>query len=1578
MRSLKFLIVNFFVLVGIFATVQISNAQHSKTINIDERLFSRYDADYLNDMQINNPQELDYLNFILDNGYKISDLPGDKLGGIQQLYKLHPITGKAIKQALKNFDYENINIFEYDFEFPKSGIRYYRIGTDYKLITFFSEKKLRKDYEKSKSVVELQKSNMSVKDDDDLSFYMEIVATNPEPLSEEDGDTLKVCPSVGTTAGITEVMFNATAGMYSDNTAVNSTTTTFMWIFGDGSPMVAGVGMTYANHSYEQPGIYKVKVKGIDINDLNSTDTTIATRIIKVSTIPNFSGTNISEISVCTGTAIDLDGDVSFSEYTMAIDTLGGAGETFLPDGNGVSYTTVITHNAFENGQTLGNISDLEAICINMEHSYSGDFTIELTCPSGQTIELKHNDGGGTFLGEPFDGAPGDNPPTDDPSVNPPGIGYEYCWNHNPEFGTMTAEASGVSTLPVGSYQPTEPTGFAPLVGCELNGDWVITVTDLLSIDNGWIFYWSLFFNEDIIPTTGGDFLPTVEDTAQIWSWGDIADVSPNINTGYTNGDQTTAMPTLAGIEARIIPYIYTVTNDFGCSFDTTIYVFVMENAGGPCCEKPSVIISGAGETQQVCGSMFQLDVATPISGNNIGFWSYNDEIISLSNDSVVSPLVTTQVPGEHQFIWTEGTLNSNGQIIETCMDKDTLFVNFNLLPDANTESDTIYFCPQTDGDGNIIGELDGILTSGEQYECYWHGTGFNETNFLGEEDSIPNATFLAPAYGSYDLVFTESNGICTNSKKITTVFIRPPDAMAGSEENSTDIICQTDGSSNYELMASPLYSGETGTWACPEGTTFNDPGGINSAISNITAPSELGTYEFTWTITKDHCESDVDAINVTFVEDADAVANADAGGQSGSNVEVCGNVYVFNAIPANTGTGTWVTSELDNVAYSNLNSYESDVTIPNGAISAIEGFNEIKFLWIVDNDYCTAKDSINVKFYKEPISNAYIPFGYIATDIQENGYYDVYGETQQLNAQISLTNFVGQWSSNIPANVSYDDPSTETVETNANYIPNPIVSVTTNGQYTFTWTEKNEFYQTCESSSEVLIDFKELENTFSIFTEEDGLYQVNNAIEIPVSTTSLISDDGIYSYQFDYTYDEAKLEYTGYNFEGTISENGNFIEINSSVTGQLSVSYMTTILLTDLGDLIKLQFNTLAIGTSDLMISNFKFNETNVTNITNGHLEIVNPTTASITYSTAEIYPGTELLITATFSQGILDQSDVQISLSGENTLSATNMTKVSETVYTYTHSVTEGEGLVNIEIIGTDIYLFDIISPESSFEILPLMYGDVSDNGEITAYDAALTLLYSVEMNPMPTEAPLPWGLKRLLVANVDDVENIVAYDASLILQYSANMINTFPVENNKKNIANDNAGIYLSIENNEITLISTGNLKAFNLYLTGNTSDAVLGDPVFLTNQNLIAKQNITEDIYNIGMCSTMAFDENTELLKIPYYENNRGGFIEFKIIANNNSSIHTFGVTTDLENISSNKGISIFPNPAKDKLFVSGNIENANLKIYNLQGQLILEEVLTNDKIIDISKLALGFYTVKIQNKNDVFIEKLVKE
>ncbi len=78
-----------------------------------------------------------------------------------------------------------------------------------------------------------------------------------------------------------------------------------------------------------------------------------------------------------------------------------------------------------------------------------------------------------------------------------------------------------------------------------------------------------------------------------------------------------------------------------------------------------------------------------------------------------------------------------------------------------------------------------------------------------------------------------------------------------------------------------------------------------------------------------------------------------------------------------------------------------------------------------------------------------------------------------------------------------------------------------------------------------------------------------------------------------------------------------------------------------------------------------------------------------------------------------------------------------------------------------------------------------------------------------------------------------------------------------------------------------------------------------------------------------------------------------------------------ITSDYDNI------FIYPNPIKNIFFIKGNIKNANLKIYNLQGQLVLEKVL-NDKFIDISKLSNGLYNVKIQTKNNVFIEKLIKK
>lgn len=154
---------------------------------------------------------------------------------------------------------------------------------------------------------------------------------------------------------------------------------------------------------------------------------------------------------------------------------------TYLPDGSGVSYTTTIMVDGYVAGQTLNSLNEFLGICVNMEHSYLGDLTISLSCPDNTTVILENQGGSGTNLGIPLQGD-GDGP----------GVGYDYCWNSNPEYGVMSDEASGLSTLPAGSYTSFEP--FSNFLGCPLNGPWTIVVTDNWAIDDGYIFNWGINF----------------------------------------------------------------------------------------------------------------------------------------------------------------------------------------------------------------------------------------------------------------------------------------------------------------------------------------------------------------------------------------------------------------------------------------------------------------------------------------------------------------------------------------------------------------------------------------------------------------------------------------------------------------------------------------------------------------------------------------------------------------------------------------------------------------------------------------------------------------------------------------------------------------------------------------------------------------------------------------------------------------------------------------------------------------------------------------------------------------------------
>ncbi len=152
----------------------------------------------------------------------------------------------------------------------------------------------------------------------------------------------------------------------------------------------------------------------------------------------------------------------------------------YLPDGSGVSYTTSIYVSGYAPGTTITSPFDLVSVCVNMEHSYLGDLIFSLTAPDGTTITLQAQGGGGTYLGEPID----------DANDGIPGVGYDYCWTPNPMYGTMTQMADSFQTLPEGSYTSYEP--FSDLIGCPVNGQWYITITDSLAVDDGFIFHWGI------------------------------------------------------------------------------------------------------------------------------------------------------------------------------------------------------------------------------------------------------------------------------------------------------------------------------------------------------------------------------------------------------------------------------------------------------------------------------------------------------------------------------------------------------------------------------------------------------------------------------------------------------------------------------------------------------------------------------------------------------------------------------------------------------------------------------------------------------------------------------------------------------------------------------------------------------------------------------------------------------------------------------------------------------------------------------------------------------------------------------
>jgi len=402
-------------------------------------------------------------------------------------------------------------------------------------------------------------------------YLAEFSATPEFQITEIDSLSIGICLSdTFTISANISYLLNDTSGI---GLMESDTTTYFNWQMGDGNTQM-GYGMNEISYAYSGGTGHE-----ISLYITSSSGTTQSHRFsVLQSPRPIFSNIVLND-TICIESETVISGGINYSE----LDTVGvSPGIGSIPTGTtytGSSYIfdaylpecdsdfSVLVVNEFEEGQTLNNVSDILNICVNMHHTYMGDLEMGLVCPDGQDtlvlFDLRNLNGqcpnlfsggidaGNRNLGEPLGFG------------NPISIGYDYCFNNNPEYGTFATVNTDLAPelpMPAGSYDPMSP--MEDLIGCPLNGEWELVFFDGFQGDIGVINSWSIFFNPEITPSTQY-YSPAIVSAG----WDENPDLTVN-----EDSTSVTVTPTGVGNNA----FVFWAYDEFGCRHDTTINIYAI------------------------------------------------------------------------------------------------------------------------------------------------------------------------------------------------------------------------------------------------------------------------------------------------------------------------------------------------------------------------------------------------------------------------------------------------------------------------------------------------------------------------------------------------------------------------------------------------------------------------------------------------------------------------------------------------------------------------------------------------------------------------------------------------------------------------------------------------------------------------------------------------------------------------------------------------------------------------------------------------------------------------------------------
>ncbi len=371
--------------------------------------------------------------------------------------------------------------------------------------------------------------------------------------------------------------------------------------------------------------------------------------LVKVGLKPLFTGTTTDippgQIGICSGDQVMLTGKIQ-PQRTWTEQRVSQYIEPFaFQVTDQIRYFNSITRKDFAPDQRLVSGNDIDSVGILIVHPNSQEIKITLTSPAGDTIILKDYGGNPNFFGEPAQGQNG---------------AAWYYWNLS---ASTTINALGINgqQIPPGAYLPDQ--SFDNLAGTLLNGQWTITVTDSAPGNDGYVLGWAIFFNPAIASDTF-EYTNTYDLYQAFWN-GD--------NVNLTSNGVATAYPEGYGDHL----YKFYVTDNFGCSHDTTVRVNV---------EQPDFSIDK--RTVIIADSILVEDLTTWATEHQ---WNFGDQ----------SPVETGEQAyhkyfEKGQYLITLTAISATG-----CSDEDTAWVT--VVPKPIELADYNVFTPNGDGVNDVF-----------------------------------------------------------------------------------------------------------------------------------------------------------------------------------------------------------------------------------------------------------------------------------------------------------------------------------------------------------------------------------------------------------------------------------------------------------------------------------------------------------------------------------------------------------------------------------------------------------------------------------------------------------------------------------------------------------------------------------------------------------------------------------------------------------------------------------------------------------------------------------------------------------